>query len=90
MELHPEKSQIYALHKGVKFLGFRIFYHYKLLNKRNIRKMENRLDNFEVLYKRGEISTQDVQRSLVSWFGYAQQGNTYKVREQIRKEVVAI
>ena len=30
LELHSEKSQIYPLHKGTKFLGFRIFYYYKI------------------------------------------------------------
>jgi len=36
LELHPEKSQILALRNGIKFLGYRIFYHYTLLNKKNV------------------------------------------------------
>src|SRR3989344_8972111 len=39
LELHPEKSKIISLSKGIDFVGFRNFYYYKLLRKRNIRKL---------------------------------------------------
>ncbi len=83
LELHPEKSQIYPLHKGVKFLGFRIFYHYKILNKRNIRKMEYRLEQFEQKYMEGKMSAEEIQRSLVSWLGYAEQADTYNLSQKM-------
>ncbi|MBI4163260.1 MAG: hypothetical protein HY512_00225 [Candidatus Aenigmarchaeota archaeon] len=85
LELHTEKSQIYPLRAGTKFLGFRIFYYHKLLTKRNIRKMEYRLTEFEKLSKEGKASRDDIQRSLVSWFGYAKQANTYKMRQPFLK-----
>ena len=40
LELHPNKSKIIPLRNGVTFLGYRIFYHHKLLRKTNIRKFE--------------------------------------------------
>ncbi len=83
LELHPDKSKIYPLQKGVKFLGYRVFYHHKLLRKSNMRKMDRRLKNFEYLYKRGEISSDHILRSLVSWMGYAQQANTHKLRGKL-------
>ena len=39
IELHTQKSRIIHLSKGVDFVGFRNFYHHKLLRKRNIIKM---------------------------------------------------
>ena len=33
LELHPEKSRIIPLSKGIDFVGFRNFYYYKLLRK---------------------------------------------------------
>ncbi len=83
LELHPEKSQIYPLNKGAKFLGFRIFYHHKILNKKNVRKMEIKLD----YYRKGLISLDDMIRSVAGWFGYAHQANTYKMRNNIKKEI---
>lgn len=43
LELHPEKSKIVPLHYGVKLLGFRVFYYYKLPRKSNLRIFEKKL-----------------------------------------------
>jgi retron-type reverse transcriptase len=87
LELHPEKSKIYPLHKGTRFLGFRIFHHHKLLRKSNIRKMERRLESFREDYANGIISQDDISNSVQSWMGYAKQGNTYRLRERIEREI---
>lgn len=73
LELHSEKSQIYPLHKGTKFLGFRVFYYHKLLKKSNIIKMEKRIHNFLLKHKIKQISYEDITRSFQSWTGYAKQ-----------------
>ena len=39
IELHPEKSKIIPLSRGVDFVGFRNFHYYRLLRKRNVKKM---------------------------------------------------
>ena len=43
LELHPQKSKITSLSQGIDFVGFRNFYHFKLLRKRNIRNMERKI-----------------------------------------------
>lgn len=86
LELHPEKSKIHPLHKGTRFLGFRIFHHHKLLRKSNIRNMERRLESFREDYTNGIISQDDISNSVQSWMGYARQGNTYRLREMIRRK----
>ncbi len=45
LELHPGKSKIVLLKKGIGFLGFRVFYHHKLLCRKNIRKFERKLQD---------------------------------------------
>src|SRR3989344_2573703 len=60
IELHPEKSRIIPLSGGIDFVGFRCFYYFKLLRKRNIRKML-----FVVAkYKKGEITKEKVMESF--------------------------
>lgn len=46
IELHPDKSKIIPISKGVSLLGFRNFYHHKLPRKANVRKFERSLQNF--------------------------------------------
>ena len=42
LELHPAKSKIIPLRKGVNLLGYRVFYYHKLLRKSNKRKFERK------------------------------------------------
>jgi hypothetical protein len=39
LELHPQKSKIAPLSKGIDFVGFRCFYHFKLLRKNIIMRI---------------------------------------------------
>lgn len=85
IELHPNKSKIYPLHKGIDFLGFRMFYYYRLICKKNIRKMKAKLERMERLCKEEKISPDDITKSVDGWSAYAMWGDTYKLRQQIKK-----
>ncbi|MBL7160908.1 MAG: hypothetical protein ISS93_03615 [Candidatus Aenigmarchaeota archaeon] len=87
LELHTDKSKVYPLHKGITFLGFKVFYYHKLLKKSNVRKMEKRLDRFRSVFKNNEMSYEDIVRSFESWMGYARQGNTFGLRKRIAREM---
>lgn len=81
--LHAEKSRVFPLHEGVCFLGYRIFYHHKLLKKSNLRVLENRMDRFRNLYARNEISCEKITQSIESWMAYAEYADTYRMRIKI-------
>jgi retron-type reverse transcriptase len=83
LELHSEKSRVMPLHKGVSLLGFRIFYHYRLPRKSNIRKFESKLTGLIEKYKRNEITKEKLMESVEGWFAYAMHGNTYKLRNKL-------
>ena len=87
LELHPNKSKIIKLNKGLNLLGYRVFYYYKLLRKNNIRKFEKKFNQKMELYKNGEIIYEDFINSLHGWFGYAIWANTYKLRINIIKTI---
>ena len=40
IELHKDKSKTISLSKGIDFVGFRNFYYFRLLRKRNIRRIK--------------------------------------------------
>ncbi len=83
LELHPDKSEIHALRNGITFLGYRIFYHYKLLKKRNISYFLKRLERKVNLYRCGLIERENLESFLQGWFGYSKFANTYKLRQKI-------
>jgi len=87
IELHPEKSNIIPLHKGTNFLGFRIFYYYKLPKKSNFRAMERRIGKMISMFSKGEMEKSKVMESMEGWNSYAIHGNTYKARRSMSKRI---
>ncbi len=83
LELHPDKSGIHPLKDGITFLGYRIFYHYKLLRKRNQRQFFGKLKENIKLYREGLISKEKLDSFLQGWFGYSKFANTHKLRQRI-------
>ena len=86
LALHPQKSRIIHLSQGIDFVGFRNQYHFKLLRKRNIRKMHRKIDAFE----KDEQTYRALMESFFGWQGYAQWANTFKLRKSIVKRIAAI
>ncbi len=83
-ELHPEKSNIYPLHRGITFLGFRIFFHFKLLKKSNIKSIKQRVKEFRSAYQKGYTTKEEIESKMNGWFAYAMHGDTHKLCNKIR------
>ena len=90
IELHPDKSKIIKLDKGVNLLGFRVFYYYRLLKKVNKRKFDKKFREQLNFYKNTEISYKDFIKSLQGWFGYSMWANTYKLRIKIIETISSL
>ena len=84
LELHPQKSRIISLYRGIDFVGFRNFYRYRLLRKRNIRGMRRKIE----LFKKGAIGFNTLFESYQGWQAYANWGNTHKLRNKIKNEII--
>jgi len=78
IELHPEKSKIISLSRGIDFVGFRTFYYFKLLRKRNVNNMKRKI----LLFTEGKISYEKFFDIFQGWNAYAKWGNSYnKIRD---------
>jgi len=86
IELHPNKSQVLKLEKGIKFLGFRIFYHHKLLRKSNMKHLEKKLNHMKIMLEERLLDREEIVEKLEGWLTYATEGNTYKYRKHIIKQ----
>lgn len=87
LQLNKNKTRIIPLKRGVNFLGYRVFYHYKLLRKRNLWKIKKTLKNNLKEYQNGQIDSWCILQTLESWSSYAVHGNTYKLRQNIFRAV---
>ncbi|HLD06677.1 MAG TPA: reverse transcriptase/maturase family protein [Candidatus Nanoarchaeia archaeon] len=86
IELHPAKCKVIPLGRGIPFLGFRVFYHYKLVRARNLRKIRARLRVLLQDYQSWLIHASEVLAALNGWNGYAMHGNTHLLRQKIASE----
>ncbi len=86
LELHPEKSKISPVSRGIDFVGFRSFYHFRLLRKRNITNMRIKL----LLFSKSEMGYWQLMESFQGWNAYACWGNSYKLRRNLLKKICAI
>ncbi|MEK6871680.1 MAG: RNA-directed DNA polymerase, partial [Nanoarchaeota archaeon] len=83
LELHPEKSRIISLAKGIDFVGFRNFYFFKLLRKRNIKNMERKIK----LLNEGKISYEKFIEIFQGWNAYAQWADSSNSISKIIKKI---
>lgn len=83
IELHPEKSKIIPLSKGIDFVGFRNFYYFKLLRQRNIKNMTSKIRD----YKEEKISKEKILEIFQGWNAYAKWADSYKVRKEVVKRI---
>jgi len=83
LELHPQKSKIIPLAKGIDFVGFRNFYYFKLLRKRNIRNMERKIKK----YAQKEIDYNKLLESFKGWQAYAKWADSYKLRYKVKCKI---
>ncbi len=83
LELHPQKTTILPLGRGVSFLGFRCFYHHKLVRQRNLRKVKSKLTSLLEYYSEHVCEKEEVINALQGWNAYAMHGNTYRLRQRL-------
>ena len=83
LELHPSKSNVLNLNNGINFLGFRIFYHHKLIRKSNLKNLERKFNKLRILFDEEIIGREKALQSLEGWIAYCSHANTHKYRKHL-------
>ena len=83
LRLHPNKTNVFPVTQGIRFLGYRVFPTHRLLAKENVRRFRRRVQTMQRDYALGLLSPQDVRNRLMSWSGHASQANTYSLRRHL-------
>ncbi len=82
-DLHSQKSRIIPLSHGIDFVGFRCFWYYKLLRKRNKRTILLQIKKF----KKGELEKVKILESFQGWNAYAKWANSLKLRRRVVRKI---
>ena len=83
LELHPDKSKIISLSRGVDFLGFTQFLRHKIIKKKNMLKLYRKSDEVYASYKEEKILYDSIYDFMEGWMAYSKNANMFKVRKRI-------
>lgn len=83
IELHPSKSHVLRLSSGINFLGFRVFYHHKLIRASNLKNFDRKFNNLRILFDEEIIGREKTLEYLEGWLAYCSYANTYKYRKHL-------
>ena len=81
--LHPDKTKILTLDKGINFLGLRIYCHHKLLKKSNVRKFKNKLSRIIYNYDHKHADYDEIYDTIEGWIAHGKNADTYNLRNKI-------
>lgn len=89
-ELHPKKTKIYPISRGIPFLGFtfRLTKTGKVvmtIKSDNVRKERKRLVRLVHKAKRGELTRAQADACFAAWIAHAEHGNSFKLIQRMRK-----
>lgn len=83
LELHPEKIILRKVKSGVDFLGYVVFPEYILPRTKTRRRLMQKIKEKINLYKSGEITPDQLNQTIQSYFGYLCHTNSYKLRQEL-------
>ncbi len=79
------KTAIRPCSMGIDFVGFRIWATHRKLKKKTAKKIKWRLKYLFEAYKRGDISTETLERSIASYKGILKHCNSYGLRQELNR-----
>ena len=88
LRLHRNKSKIYRVKDGIRFLGYRVFPTHRFVKKDNVLRIRRRLKMLSQRYCKSEIALGDVRQSIQSWIGHAMHADSYRLRARLLDGVV--
>jgi len=83
LRLHPHKQRVYPISTGVNFVGFVSFPQRRKLRRDSVQRLTARLKRAQRAYATGEITLDQVKRSLQSWIAHSRYADSFRLRAKI-------
>lgn len=87
LKIHPDKTQVTPVSKGLGFLGHFVYPDYRLLKKSNVRRFRKRTNKRLGKIKKGTLALPKFEEQLTSWVGHASFSRTYHLQLKIFSEI---
>ena len=95
LELHPKKTKIYSLKKGIKVLGFTFRLTdtgkvIRIIDPDNVKHERKKLFKMAQKVKKGEMTKEKFFQCYEAWKAHAELGNSYKLLKEMDKYVKSL
>jgi retron-type reverse transcriptase len=81
--LHTNKTKVFPVSVGVRFLGYKAYPHKRMLHKQNTLRYKRHLRKMLRQYEKGLIDLAAIERSLNSWLGHAKFASSVAFQQEI-------
>ncbi|MEI8012902.1 MAG: reverse transcriptase/maturase family protein [Candidatus Omnitrophota bacterium] len=86
LQLHPDKTRIFPVRKGMTFLGFRSFRERCRVAAQGMKRMRARMKKFRYLTEQKEITEPEIAASVQCWVAHSRTANSARLRSKMAKE----
>lgn len=83
-----KKTQIAPAKNGINFCGYKIWSTHMKIRDSSKRRMKRKLKAFQRKYTAGEMTFEEIKRSINSWKGYASHADSYFLIEKMFKDFI--
>ena len=88
LRLHETKRSVRPVHRGIKFVGYRLWATHRILRKQNVRDFRRRVRWMRGAYSDGKIGWEQIKPRLDSWLGHARQADSEHLIRRISSDWV--
>lgn len=78
-----KNTQISPVKNGVNFCGYKTWSSHMKIRDDSKKRMKKKMKSFQRRYARGEITLEEIRRSVNSWLGYANHADSYDLIEKM-------
>lgn len=83
-----KKTQIFPSKNGVNFCGYKIRSTHMKVRDDSKRRMKRKMKAFQRKYANGEMTLEEIKRSVNSWIGYASHADSYLLIQKMFKNFI--
>lgn len=87
LRLHPDKTHVAPVDKGIKFLGMRVFPHTRRLSQTSLRRLRSRIRTWRWQGRNGKVNPQAIRDSLHAWLATTMHCNAHALRKTMTRSI---
>jgi len=86
LRIHPNKISITRFNKRIDYLGYVLFPYFTLIRKRTKKRVLRKINEKVLLYKKSEISKEQLDSTLMSYLGILSHADAHRFSQKLKND----